>query len=202
MEIDNQSVKRILQEEFCKNILTIQQVRNLPSRNTYIVKDSNTPFVYKIYNRQGQEDEILNSIPIQEYLKGVNFTLPKIISTTSDKPYFLNQDYIVTLQEYIEGEKITLTEENVLSVGKLLDSLQRISYNNETIVHGDFILNNIIKTKEGNLYLIDWDYAHLGDSQEDIEYFIESEIIESNLPLEIQKHLKISFLNQVRDSNN
>lgn len=43
-----------------------------------------------------------------------------------------------------------------------------------TPIHADIWQNNILKTKDNELFLIDWEYAHMGDIHFELAYIIES----------------------------
>ncbi|MDI4567595.1 MAG: hypothetical protein E7Y34_00710 [Mycoplasma sp.] len=75
--------------------------------------------------------------------------------------------------------------------------LDWLDYKNQVPCHIDPFIFNFIKTKSNNIYLVDWEYATMGDLHFDLAYFIEglslNEEDELVLLNEYRKKQKINF---------
>ncbi|OYD26860.1 thiamine kinase-like enzyme [Mycoplasma testudineum] len=63
--------------------------------------------------------------------------------------------------------KIEIIDKYFKRINKILSAMDK-----NTPVHNDLYTNNFIQSK-GRIYLIDWEYATLGDKHFDLAYFIE-----------------------------
>lgn len=62
-----------------------------------------------------------------------------------------------------------------------------------TPVHGDLWYQNILKTNDKNIFIIDWEYSHMGDHHFDLAYFIEA--------YNLNEHQEKIFLDSYDDYN-
>ncbi len=67
-----------------------------------------------------------------------------------------------------KGIKIDIIEALYKKINVILKNMNR-----DTPVHGDLYMSNILKTKENKIYLVDWEYSHMGDHHYELAYFIE-----------------------------
>lgn len=68
-----------------------------------------------------------------------------------------------------KGLKVKVINDNFQEMQKILTNM-----NNINPLHNDVWFENILKDKEGNIFLIDWEYATMGDKHFDLAFFIES----------------------------
>ncbi len=78
------------------------------------------------------------------------------------------------------------------------DYYKRINYilknqNKSDPIHSDIWVQNLIEDKNGKLFIIDWEYAHMGDKHFELAYIIES--------LRLTDEQETFFLNQYDDYN-
>lgn len=76
----------------------------------------------------------IQSIDIQRYLIKNGFPVPKIIKAKDSSPYFIYENQLFVLYEFIEGVEPTLNE-NIEQIGKLVGKLHSLmnDYNNNLI---------------------------------------------------------------------
>lgn len=82
------------------------------------------------------------------------------------------------LSQRIKKYRKILKEKNVKIdvIEKLYKKINLIlrKMNKTTPIHGDIWQNNVLKTKTDKLFLIDWEYSHMGDIHFELAYIIES----------------------------
>lgn len=79
------------------------------------------------------------------------------------------------VQEYVtaynaKGVKVPEIENHYRKMSKLISRM-----NNINPVHNDVWNQNIIKDKNGKLWLVDWEYATMGDKHFDLAFYIASQ---------------------------
>ncbi|MGL5308915.1 MAG: phosphotransferase [Metamycoplasmataceae bacterium] len=115
----------------------------------------------------------------------------KVIHTSKSK--FPPFNIAARIKEY---RKI-LKEKNI-EIPILNDYYKRINYilknqDKFTPIHSDIWDQNLIETSGGKLYIIDWEYAHMGDKHFELAYIIES--------LRLTTEQENVFLNHYNDYN-
>ncbi len=76
--------------------------------------------------------------------------------------------YLKTIHE--KGIHIDVLEDNYKSMIKLIYKMQKVNP-----LHNDIWMSNIIKDEDSKIWLIDWEYATMGDKHFDLAYYIEAQ---------------------------
>lgn len=109
-------------------------------------------YVAKVFRKEHTK-QALQSVEIMTYLKIRKFPVPSIITTLNGNKYFIYNNQIVVLYEYIDGEPVNKVG-NLFTIGKQYGYMRKLmeSYVGNVTNHGyDFFINrylNIMKTKE------------------------------------------------------
>lgn len=84
---------------------------------------------------------------------------------------FLIKKRIVAYRKIYNAKKIKIPimEKVYRKINLILNNMDKT-----TPVHGDLWQENLLKTKNKKLYLIDWEYSHMGDHHFELAYIIES----------------------------
>ena len=77
------------------------------------------------------------------------------------------QSYLKTIHE--KGLKIPEIENNYNEMSKLISRMGRLNPS-----HNDMWPENILKDANGKIWIVDWEYASMGDKHFDLSYLIES----------------------------
>ena len=64
--------------------------------------------------------------------------------------------------------KIDIVEKLFKKINNILKNMDRT-----TPVHGDIYKSNVLKDKNNRLFIIDWEYSHMGDKHYELAYIIE-----------------------------
>lgn len=118
---------------------------------SYIVNNGNEKYFLKIINNAFW-DTAIQSIDIQQYLIENDFPVPKIINTKDNSPYFINENQLFVLYEYIDGVEPNL-DDNAEKIGDLVGKLHKLmsSYSGELTTHNkEFFVDryiNILRKK-------------------------------------------------------
>ncbi|MCH5315145.1 MAG: phosphotransferase [Eubacterium sp.] len=118
---------------------------------SYILHCDNAKYFLKIIDNAFL-DTVIQSIDIQQYLIENNFPVPKIIETKDGKPYFIFENQLFVLYEYIEGIEPNL-DGNTAAIGELIEKLHYLmsNYQDKLISHNkEFFVDryiNILKRK-------------------------------------------------------
>ena len=91
---------------------------------SYIVKSGNKKYFLKIIDNVFL-DTAIHSIDIQQYLIKNDFSVPKIIKTKDSSPYFIYENQLFILYEYIDGTEPNL-DDNAEKIGELVGKLHKI----------------------------------------------------------------------------
>lgn len=88
--------------------------------------------------------------------------------------------------------------EKKINIPIIHDYYKRINYilknqDKSTPIHSDIWEQNLIEDKNGKLFIIDWEYAHMGDKNFELAYIIES--------LRLSDDQEALFLNHYEDYN-
>lgn len=112
---------------------------------SYIVNCDNEKCFLKIIDNAFL-DTAIQSIDIQQYLIKNDFPVPKIINTKDNSPYFINENQLFVLYEYIDGVEPNL-DDNAERIGKLVGKLHKLmsSYSSELTTHNkEFFVDRYI----------------------------------------------------------
>lgn len=94
---------------------------------SYIVNSGNEKYFLKIIDNAFL-DTAIQSIDIQQYLIKNNFPVPKIIKTKYSSPYFIYENQLFVLYEYIQGVEPNLDDE-AERIGELVGRLHKLISN-------------------------------------------------------------------------
>lgn len=112
---------------------------------SYIVNSGNEKYFLKIIDNAFL-DTAIQSIDIQQYLSKNDFPVPKIINAKNNSPYFINENQLFVLYEYIDGVEPNL-DDNAEKIGELAGKLHKLmgSYSGElTTHHKEFFVDRYI----------------------------------------------------------
>lgn len=118
----------------------------------YEVTNGNKRYIAKVFRKEYTR-QALQSVEVMAYLKDNNFPVPDIITTLNGYRYFVFNNQIVVLYEYITGECVD-KESSLYNIGKQAGWMRKSmeSYVGEVADHGyDFFINrylNVMKMKE------------------------------------------------------
>ena len=112
----------------------------------------------------------LNQAEDQDLVQLANH-LKKIHNSDLKLAPFLIKKRIVTYRKIYNEKKIKIPimEKLYRKINLILKNMDKT-----TPVHGDLWQQNILKTKANQLYLIDWEYSHMGDRHFELAYIIEA----------------------------
>lgn len=134
---------------------------------SYIVNSGNEKYFLKIIDNAFL-DTAIQSIDIQQYLIENDFPVPKIIKTKDSSSYFIYENQLFVLYEYIDGIEPNL-DDNVEKIGELVAKLHKLmsSYSGELTTHNkEFFVDgyiNILKQKRYNDKKLS-EYIEIGNS--------------------------------------
>lgn len=112
---------------------------------SYIVNCDNEKYFLKIINNTFL-DTAIQSINIQQYLIDNDFPVPKIIKTKDNLPYFIYNNQLFVLYEYIDGVEPNL-DDHAEKIGELTGKLHELmnSYSGGLTTHNkEFFVNRYI----------------------------------------------------------
>lgn len=112
---------------------------------SYIVNCGNEKYFLKIVNNTFLNTAI-QSIDIQQYLIKNDFPTPKIIKTKDNSSYFIYENQLFVLYEYIDGVEPNL-DDNAEKIGELVGKLHKLmsSYSGELTAHNkEFFVDRYI----------------------------------------------------------
>lgn len=112
---------------------------------SYIVNCDNEKYFLKIINNTFL-DTAIQSINIQQYLIDNDFPVPKIIKTKDNLPYFIYNNQLFVLYEYIDGVEPNL-DDHAEKIGELTGKLYELmnSYSGGLTTHNkEFFVNRYI----------------------------------------------------------
>ena len=85
-------------------------------------------------------------------------------------PFLLAQRINAYRKNYqAKGLKIPIMEKVYRKINLILRNMDK-----STPIHGDLWQENIIKTATNKLFIVDWEYSHLGDLHFELAYLIEA----------------------------
>lgn len=134
---------------------------------SYIVNCGNKKYFLKIIDNAFL-DTAIQSIHIQQYLIKNDFPVPNIIKTKDNSPYFINENQLFVLYEYIDGVEPNL-DDNAGKIGELVGKLHKLmsSYSGElTTQNKEFFVNRYIDILRKKHYPDEKlnEYIEIGDS--------------------------------------
>ncbi len=112
---------------------------------SYIVNSDNEKYFLKAIDNAFW-DTAIQSIDIQQYLIKTDFPVPKIIETKDNSPYFINENQLFVLYEYIDGVEPIL-DDNAEEIGEFVGKLHKLmsSYSGELTTHNkEFFVDRYI----------------------------------------------------------
>lgn len=144
-------ILNILKENYDLDIVSVLFFRQ-GGCISYTVKSVGNEYFLKIIGN-AFFDTAIQSIHIQQYLIENNFPVPQIIETKADDIYFIFENQLFVLYEYIDGVEPNL-DDNSVAIGELVAKLHHLmcNYPNKLIAHDkEFFIDryvDILKKKE------------------------------------------------------
>ncbi len=83
------------------------------------------------------------------------------------------QAYLKTIHE--KGIHNDVIEDNYKQMMRLIGKMQRVNP-----MHNDIWMDNIIKDSDNKIWILDWEYATMGDKHFELAYYIESQKLSPN----------------------
>lgn len=134
-------------------------------------------FVPKLFKSNEKEIEwkfiegkevILNDSNIRKIARRIK----KIHNSNLNFPPFNHASRVKNYRKIIhdKGLKIPVLEDFYKKINNILSNMDK-----NTPCHNDLWAMNMIEDKNGYIYIVDWEYATLGDKYFDLAYFIEGE---------------------------
>lgn len=156
---------------------------------SYIVNGGNKKCFLKLID-SAFFNTAIQSIGIQQHLIKNDFLVPKIIETKDTSPYFVYENQLFVLYEYIDGVEPDF-DDNAKKIGELIGNLHKImsSYSGELTTHNkEFFIDRYIEILRKKHYLDEKlnEYIEIGnslwDSIKDLPYgFCHGDLHRGNL---------------------
>jgi Putative homoserine kinase type II (protein kinase fold) len=130
----------------------------------YEVTNGNTQYIAKVFRKE-YTSQALQSVEVMTYLKDKNFPVPGIITTLNGTRYFVYNNQIVVLYEYINGECVDI-DRNLFNLGKQSGLMRKSmeSYVGEVANHGyDYFINRYLDIMEKKAYHGIHKFSELGN---------------------------------------
>lgn len=111
----------------------------------YEISNGSKRYIVKIFLKDYTK-EALQSIEVMTYLKDNNFKVPDIITTLNGNRYFIANNQVVVLYEYVDGELVEKGSK-LCSIGKQAGWMRKLmeSYNLEVANHSyDFFIKRYL----------------------------------------------------------
>lgn len=142
--MNNIEILNLLKENYNNKIDSVEFIRQ-GGCVSYIVNCDNEKYFLKIIDNAFL-DTAIQSIDIQQYLIKNDFPVPKIINNKDNSPYFINENQLFVLYEYIDGVEPNL-DDNAEEIGELVGKLHKLmsSYSGELTTHNkEFFIDRYI----------------------------------------------------------
>ena len=145
IEMNNTNILDLLQKNYdiSMDSLTFNRKGGCVS---YIVKSGNEKYFLKIIDNAFL-DTAIHSNDIQQHLIKRDFSVPKIIKTKDSSPYFVYENQLFILYEYIDGVEPN-HDDNAEKIGKCIGRLHKLmsSYSGKLTVHNkEFFVDRYIE---------------------------------------------------------
>lgn len=195
--MDKQIVKnellRTCREKYNFQIERIQKNEQSTDKNVYDIYCNKDRYIMKIYNNIEHTKSMVN---LHNKLRLSRINVPKIITTKENENYtqILKEKYIV-VYSFIEGKPIErniqtglIDKQTIISIAQMVKKIHKLTENRnefnlpilpfinnskrKSLLHFDLTKNNILKSHNGKINIIDFDDAKYGDSVCDIAILI------------------------------
>lgn len=131
--IDNEIIKK-LKNKYLLNIKTISLIRESPDNKVFLIKTDKEKFVLRI-NKRNVRSDILFETTWLNYLKKHDISVVKIKKTTVGESFVINDQSVIVLFEFAQGEHIEIglkkkpNLEKVKNAAYELAKIHNFSYN-------------------------------------------------------------------------
>lgn len=126
----------------------------------YEVSSENKRYIAKIFRKEHKQ-QALQSVEVMVYLKENNFPVPSLITTLDGNKYFVYNNQIVVLYEYVVGECV-----DECIIGKQAGWMRELmrSYVGDVVNHSyDFFINRYLDIMKAKDYCGTNKFAELGN---------------------------------------
>ena len=188
-EIVQKELMRVLKEKYDLNIKKIKKNEQSTDNNVYEIYCSEKKYIVKIYDNIVHTESMVS---LHNKLAMSKINIPKIIHTKDRKNYTkILEEYYVVVYSFIDGKQIgwdgqtgKLDKETIISIAEELRKIHKVTSNDnefnlpalpfennnirKSVLHFDLTRNNIFKTSNQEISIIDFDDAKYGDSICDI----------------------------------
>ena len=192
-EIFQKELMRVLREKYDLDIKKIKKNDQSTDNNVYEIYCNEKSYIVKIYDNIAHTESMVN---LHNKLAMSKINIPKIIHTKDKENYTrILEKYYVVVYSFIDGKQIGWNEqtgksdkETIISIAKELRKIHKITSNNnefnlpvlpfennnirKSVLHFDLTRNNIFKSSNNEISIIDFDDAKYGDSICDIAILI------------------------------
>ena len=119
-----------------------------------------------------KKDDVWLTKPNKDDLRALGLMIRKIHMSELKFPKNNLREIIKARLKIIHDKKmhVPVIEDNWAKMNKLLGRMGRLNP-----CHNDLWMENILKDKDGKLWIVDWEYAAMGDKHFDLAYYIESQ---------------------------
>lgn len=130
----------------------------------YEVSSENKRYIAKIFRKEHKQ-QALQSVEVMVYLKENNFPVPSLITTLDGNKYFVYNNQIVVLYEYVVGECVDEAN-SICIIGKQAGWMRELmrSYVGDVVNHSyDFFINRYLDIMKAKDYCGTNKFAELGN---------------------------------------
>lgn len=131
--IDNEIIKKI-KNKYLLNIRNFSLIRESPDNKVFLIKTDKEKFVLRI-NKRDVRNDILFETTWLNYLKKHDVPVVKIKNTADEKPFVIDNQSVIVLFEFAQGEHIKVRAEKKPNLEKVknaayeLAKIHNVSYN-------------------------------------------------------------------------
>ncbi|MCK5945702.1 MAG: phosphotransferase [Mycoplasmataceae bacterium] len=119
-----------------------------------------------------RKDDIWLTKPNNDDLKELGLIFRKIHTSDIKFPKNNLREILKSLLKKVHDKKIHIPaiEDNWVKMNRVLGKMGRLNP-----CHNDLWMQNILKDNNGKIWLVDWEYATMGDKHFDLAFYIESQ---------------------------
>lgn len=131
--IDNEIIKK-LKNKYLLNIKTISLIRESPDNKVFLIKTDKEKFVLRINKRDVRSDVLFETTWLN-YLKKHDISVVKVKYTADGKSFVINNQSVIVLFEFVQGEHIEIGLEKKPNLEKVKNAayeiakIHNVSYN-------------------------------------------------------------------------
>lgn len=123
--IDNEIIKKI-KNKYLLNIKNISLIRESPDNKVFLIKTDKEKFVLRI-NKRDVRSDILFETTWLNYLKKHDVPVVKIKNTADEKSFVINNQSVIVLFEFAQGEHIKIGVEKKPNLEKVKNAAYELA---------------------------------------------------------------------------